>query len=115
MGFWRNLAKSIFGSDGPGRGDGGLYFYVRLHQIPGKQSPQDEIVEIRVHPHNDLSLNDDGTYFVRKTVVGNKHFRRAELVIHFDKRRGIRDHEISGGELVTARDYDAYVEAETGE
>ncbi len=114
MGFWSNLAKSIFGSASSGGlgPDGGMYFYVRLYQVPGKQSPQDEIVELRVHPHNDLSLGDDGNYFVRKTVVGNKHFRRAELVIYFDKRRGVRDHEISGGKLVTAREYDAYVEAE---
>ena len=116
MSFWRNLAKSIFGEGGPSGGrDGGLYFYVRLYQVPGKTSPQDEIVELRVHPHNDVSLGDDGDYFVRKTIVGNKHFRRAELTVHFNKRRQISDHEISGGELVTAAEYDAYVEGENAE
>ena len=116
MSFWNNLAKSLFGRSSMGGGpDGGLYFYVRLHYIPERSSPQDEIVELRIHPHNELSLGDDGNYFVRKTVVGNKYFRRAELTIHFDKRRNTLDHEISGGELVTAAEYDTYVEAENAE
>lgn len=110
MGFWNNLAKSIFGRSSSSGPDGGMYFYVRLYHVPGRPSPQDEIVEIRVHPHNDLSLGDDGNYFVRKTVVGNKNFRRADLTIHFNKRRQIAEHDISGGELVTAKEYDAYVE-----
>lgn len=116
MSFWSKLAKSLFGSSALNSGkDGGLYYYVRVHYVPGRTSSQDEIVEIRIHPHNELSLQDDGNYFVRKTVVGNKNFRRAELTLTFNKRRQVINHEISGGELVTAEEYDAYFEAENTE
>ena len=116
MSFWSKLSKSIFGSNSMGGGrDGGLYYYVRVYHVPGRTSPQDEIVEIRIHSHNELSLQEDGNYFVRKTVVGNKNFRRAELTLTFSARRKVIDHEVSGGEMVTAEEYDAYIEGENAE
>jgi hypothetical protein len=108
MGFWKTISGFLFGGRPPA--SKGLVFYVRLHKLPNRQSPDDEIIAIRIHPHNDLSLNDDGQYFVRKVAVGPKTFRRAEVMLTFDKGRKLIDSEVDGGELVEEEDYEAYLE-----
>lgn len=90
--------------------DGGLYFHVRLYNIPGRESPDDEIVQIRINPSNDVSLDDDGNYFVRKDVVGTRKFRRGELLVFFDITRQIKDVEVTGGVLVATDDYEEYLD-----
>lgn len=108
MGFWKSVSSFLFGSRQSGAQ--GLYFYVRIYKLPNRQSPDDEFVAIRIHPHNDLSWNDDGQYFVRKVVVGSKSFRRAEIMLTFDKGRRLIDSEVEGGELVDQDEYEAYLE-----
>ena len=111
MGFWSSVKNFLFGA-GDDSGNGGKYFYVQLYDVPHRPSPQDEIVEIRIHTQHDLSLTDSGNYFVRKVVVGPRKFKRGELRLYFDSRKNLIDQEVSGGELVTKDDYDAYI-AET--
>ena len=108
MGFWKTISGFLFGSRQPT--SKGLYFYVRLHKLPNRQSPDDEIIELRLNSYNDLSLNDDGNYFVRKVAVGPKSFRRAEIMLTFDKGRKLIDTEVNGGELVEQEYYLGYLE-----
>jgi hypothetical protein len=106
MGF----LKRLFGGGQPRRTpDEGLYFYVRLYNVPGKPREDDEIVEIRINKMNDISRDDEGNLFVRKDVAGKRKFRRGELLLYFDEKRNVRDHEVSGGELVSPEAYEEYL------
>lgn len=108
MGFLKSIGRMLFG--GSQSNQKGLYFYVRLYKLPNRQSPDDEIVEVRLHSYNDLSLNDDGDYFIRKVVVGPNSFRRAELMLTFNKGRTLIEAKVEGGELVEQEDYLDYVD-----
>jgi len=98
-----NFLKNLFGGGGGSNGDDrGLYFYVRPRGC-------EEVVEVRINPANDLSLQDGGGYFVKKTVRG-KHrcFNPAEMTLYFDGQRNFQSSEVSGGELLEKEDFDAW-------
>jgi len=100
-----NLLKKLFGSGGRPAGDSGLYFYV-------KSNRSGEVVQVRLHRENDLSLTDDETgYFVRKLIVGQKSFDRIEAEFYFDRAKHFVSAEVNGGTLVEREDYDAYLAA----
>ena len=107
MSKWASFRKMIFGSEEL-KDDGAKYFYVRLYNKPNESTPTDEIVRLRINTNNDLSQDDDGDSYVRKTVVGSKQMKRAELVVYFDSNRSLIHHEITGGELVREADYEVY-------
>jgi hypothetical protein len=102
--------KKLFGTRKPPQRDDGLYYYVRLFNIPNKATPTDEIIELRINRMNDISQDDHGQYFVRKVVSGTRKFKRAELTLYFDAERRQTNFEITGGELATEEDYLAYRE-----
>lgn len=110
MDFFRRL----FGGQPTGQGEpgdrDGMYFYVRPDGC-------DEVVRVRINKSNDPSLADDGTFFVTKTVRGStyKCTRSAELHLYFDKSRRLQNTEVTGGALVTAEDYAAWMAAQEGE
>lgn len=87
----------------------GLYFYVR-------PTGCDEVVRVRIDKNNDPSLADDGTFFVTKTVRGSSYkcTRSAELHLSFDQQRRLQNTEVTGGALVTAEDYAAWLAAQDG-
>ena len=102
------ILKRLFGGGGGGvSGDSaGLYYYVRLH---GSR----EVVRVRINRNNDLSLDDDGkNFWVHKVVMGTKGFQRAELELHFNQNRQLSGNRVSGGDLVTAAEYDEWVESQ---
>jgi hypothetical protein len=104
MDFLRNLFGGG-GNKGDNREDRvGIYFYV---QPNGCQ----EVVRVRVDRNNDPSLDDDGTYFVRKTVRGTtyKCTRSAELELRFDANRRLQQTTVSGGKQATKEDYEAWL------
>lgn len=107
MSFWEKARKFLFGSGG--KGDEGLYYYVRLYNVPDRPTPKDEIVKIRINPMNDISQDDEGNHFVRKVIVGNVDFRRGELLLYFDQGRKLTGHEVTGGALVSEKEYEQYV------
>ncbi len=110
MGFWKRIRELFAGGSGGGQGrDSGFYYYVRINKLPHQQSPDDEIVKLRINPNNDLSRTDDGQLFVRKVVAGSKTFRRAEVTLYYDGKRRLVDHEIDNGELVEEEDYLKYI------
>jgi hypothetical protein len=60
-----------------------------------------EILRARVHLANDLSLDDDDTYFCRKVLVGAQRcFQAVEVTLRFDAERRLLDRQITGGRFV---------------
>ena len=99
-----HFLKRLFGGGGASSGDSaGLYYYVRLHG-------SEEVVRVRINRNNDLSLDDAGkNFWVHKVVMGTKGFQRAELDLHFDQNRRLSSSDVSGGDMVTEADYQAWV------
>ncbi|GAB4466964.1 MAG: hypothetical protein Kow0070_30120 [Anaerolineales bacterium] len=60
-----------------------------------------EIIEGRVDLDNDLSLNDDGGYFVRKGLIGSgRCFQQIEVELTFNSSRQLLEKAITGGEFL---------------
>lgn len=104
MGFFRKLFGGRPATQGEPGDKNGLYFYVR-------PAGCDEVVRVRIDKNNDPSLADDGTFFVTKTVRGSSYkcTRSAELHLYFDQQRRLQNSDVTGGALVTAEDYAAWV------
>lgn len=106
------ILKRLFGGGGGGSVSGdsaGLYYYVKLHG-------SDEIVRVRINRNNDLSLDDEGKgFWVHKVVMGTKGFQRAEVDFYFNKNRQLSGSQATGGDIVTAAEYEAWLasQAET--
>jgi hypothetical protein len=100
MGFIQNLLRSLMGAPRPTSSDIGLYYYI-------KSARSGEVVRVRINPMNDLSEQEDGTYIVRKVVVG-KRYDRMEAEFIYDKKRQLTDTNITGGKLVDESAYDEY-------
>ncbi|MGD8404839.1 MAG: hypothetical protein PVJ21_14350 [Anaerolineales bacterium] len=57
-----------------------------------------EIIEGKINMSNDLSLADEGGYFVRKVLIGSQRcFQQIEATFKFDASRGLQEKQISGG------------------
>lgn len=101
-----NFLKKLFGGGG-GRDQSDLhavYFYVRPKRC-------DEILKVRVDTRNDLSASDEGGYFVRKIVRGERCPFPAELHINFDDNRRISKVDVQDGEAVEEQVYNAWNES----
>ena len=74
--------------------DGGVYFRVMCDACG-------EVIQGRVNPTSELSLADDGGYYVRKVLVGKQCFRTIEVSLHYaDLGRTETGREIKGGTSV---------------
>lgn len=105
-----DFLRRIFGGGGSGgakvAGDpDGLYYFVRPNDC-------DEIVRVRVNRLNDLSLMDDGSYWVHKLVRGVKCRQQVELDLYYDSSRKLKNTEVSGGVLATEAEYEAWVSSQ---
>jgi hypothetical protein len=90
MGFLKNL----FGGGTPSSSSDFYTFNVKCDRCG-------EIIEGRVNLNNDLSLDDEGGYFVRKVLIGSKRcFQQIEATFKFDASRELQDKQISGGRFV---------------
>lgn len=104
MSFFRKW----FGGGASSSSDRGFYVYVRPKACK-------EIVRIRINLENDLSLDEDGQgYFVRKTARAHRCPFAAEMTLHFSPNRQLVNQEITYGEFVSAEDYTAWAESQTG-
>jgi hypothetical protein len=94
MTFFRRLFGG--GTQPPAQRDSGIYVRVRCDACG-------EIVQARVSPTSELSLEDDGkTYFVRKVLVGSRCFRPIEVQLRYSDLRGTEvSREVRGGTSVT--------------
>ena len=60
-----------------------------------------ETIEGKVNLANDLSLDDEGGYHVRKVLMGNgRCFQQIEVVLKFDAARQLQEQQVSGGKFV---------------
>jgi len=60
-----------------------------------------ETIQGKVNLSNDLSLNDEGGYRVRKILIGGgRCFQQIEVVLKFDVSRHVQDQQVSGGKFV---------------
>lgn len=100
MGFLKRL---FGGGGGEPQDKDGMYFYVQSDM-------SDEVIQLRLHRFNDLSLTEDERgYFTRKMVVGQRSFDRIEVELSFDKNRRMVSGDVSGGKLVDRAVYEAYL------
>jgi hypothetical protein len=60
-----------------------------------------ETIEGRVNLANDLSMNDESGYLVRKVLMGSgRCFQQIEVTLHYDSARQLQEKEISGGKFI---------------
>ena len=60
-----------------------------------------EIIEGKVNMNNDLSLDDEGGYYVRKVLMGSKRcFQQVEVILKFDASRRLIQKQAGGGKFV---------------
>lgn len=60
-----------------------------------------ETIEGKVNLSNDLSMDDEGGYHVRKVLMGSKHcFQQVEVTIKFDSSRRLKERQINGGKFL---------------
>jgi hypothetical protein len=98
MGFFRRL----FGGGPPAPKDRFVTYYVRPKRC-------DEIVPVRIDRNNDLSLTDEGGYFVRKVARGERCPFPAELTVSFDSSRRESEVTVQDGERVSEAAYEAWL------
>lgn len=62
-----------------------------------------EIIQGRINLNNDLSLDESGSYYVRKVLMGSERcFERLEVVLQFDAARKLQSKHVNGGTFVEA-------------
>ena len=89
MGF----LKKLFG--GEGASSGTFYNFSVTCDRCG------ESIAGKVNMNNDLSLDDQGGYQVRKVLMGaGRCFQQVEVVLKFDASRKLQDKQIKGGKFV---------------
>lgn len=95
--------KGLFATNGDRRA---YWIYVRCDRCQ-------EVLRTRIDLANDLSVRYDESgriagYFTRKTIIGSGQcFNQIESSVEFDARRQAQAHEVNGGQLITAQEYEA--------
>ena len=90
MGF----LKKLFGGGGTSQGSDFYTFSVSCDRCG-------ETIEGKVNMNNDLSLDDEGGYHVRKVLMeSNRCFQQIEVILKFDNSKRLLDKQISGGKFV---------------
>jgi len=60
-----------------------------------------ETIEGKVNLSNDLSLDDEGGYHVRKVLMGSGHcYQQIEVTLRFDAVRQLQEKQVSGGRFL---------------
>lgn len=92
MGGLGSWFRNLFGGGGVVRSaDGGIYVRVKCDACG-------EIIQTRINPNSELSQQDDGSYFVRKVLVGKQCFRPIEVLVNYsDLGRHETSREVHGG------------------
>ncbi|MFL7871296.1 MAG: hypothetical protein AB8I58_20890 [Anaerolineales bacterium] len=88
------ILKKLFGGGTTSSSSDFYTFSVRCDRC-------DETIEGKVNLSNDLSLDDEGGYRVRKVLMGSGHcFQQIEVNLKFDASRQLQERQISGGKFV---------------
>lgn len=72
-----------------------------------------EVLEVRIDTMNEPSLQDDGTYYVRKLARGQRCPFGVEVEMTFAKNRAITQKIIINGEETTQEAYQAFLDTQT--
>ena len=90
MGF----LKKLFGGGTPSSSSDFYTFSVRCDRCG-------ETIEGKVNLSNDLSLDDEGGYHVRKVLMGSgRCFQQIEVILKLDTSRKLLEKQISNGKFV---------------
>ncbi len=91
MGF----LKKLFGSGGTSTGSDFYTFNAQCDRCG-------ETMEGKVSMANDLSMADEGGFYVRKVLIGSsgRCLHHMEVKLKFDGSRRLKDKQISGGKFV---------------
>lgn len=81
--------------------EGDKAFWVRVRTARNR-----EVVQLRLTKGNEISADDEGGYYVHKTIVSPQHLDRAELEIWFDKGYRPKKKMVEGGELVPIKEWE---------
>ncbi len=104
MSFFDRLRKTFGGGPAQPAATNEYWIYAQCRRCG-------EPLKGRVNLANDPSEDEDGTFIVRKGLVGSgerRCFQTVEVVLHFDvQKREVIDSEATGGRLVTAEEYEA--------
>jgi hypothetical protein len=106
VGFFDRLRQTLGGSQKAGAG---AYAY----RIYAQCSRCGEPLRARIDLVNDPSQEDDGTYIVRKALLGGTRrcYQTVDVTLHFNTDRSqVLDREIGGGRFITAEEYQTLVE-----
>lgn len=83
-----NLLKRLFGgaadSADAAHDSDALVYYLKGHKCGA-------VTRMRIDRRNELSRDDDDTFFVRKLVVDNKCYSQVEIELRFDRSSIPRD------------------------
>lgn len=89
-----SFLKKLFGGGSSTSSSDFYTFHVRCDRCG-------EAIEGRVNLSNDLSLDEEGGYLVRKVLMGGgRCFQQIEVILHYDSARNLQEKEISGGTFV---------------
>ena len=99
MGILERLA-SLLGSKGGSATDDAIHIYVECERCKSK-------VHVRLDRRHDISLREDGGYYVRKEIMDSKCFRLMAAEITFDSTYRIQSREVQGGRFVTREEFEA--------
>jgi hypothetical protein len=90
MGFF----KKLLGGGTPSSSSDFYAFNVRCDRCG-------ETIEGRINLSNDLSMDDEGGYHVRKVLMGsNLCFQQIEVELKFDASRQLLEKQVNGGKFV---------------
>jgi len=99
MGLLDTLS-ALFGGKGAGGGDDAIHIYVECERCKSK-------VHVRLDRRHDISLREEGGYYVRKEIMDSTCFRLMAAEITFDGAYRIQSQEIQGGRFLTQAEFDA--------
>lgn len=103
-----NFFKKLFGGgSGSNSEPHARYFYIRPKRC-------NEVVKVRIDMRNDLSIADEGGYFVRKIARATRCPFPAELHLSFDDKHKLIQTGVQDGELVEESDYEAWMASQPG-
>lgn len=92
------LKKLFGGSKASSEDSSALFLYVK-----GKKCGA--ITRMRIDLRNDLSLDDNDQYYVRKVAVDNQCYGQVEVELWFDANRHEVNRQITGGDLVSEAEW----------
>lgn len=99
MGLLDKLSAMFGGKPAVGADDA-IHIYVECGRCKAK-------VHVRLDRRHDISLREDGGYYVRKEIMDAKCFRLMAAEITFDSAYRIQSQDVQGGRFLTRAEFEA--------